>query len=290
MVHPTEVVPEEETFQLVEKSVLWIERWEDKLSRFRDTSELSYVNDNPGKWITISPDFAQVLQLATEAFHLTGGIFHPAVGKIMEDLGYDKSFEQVTTVAHPPVVVLPNPNNLPFRLSFDLAQVYLSPGYRLDLGGIAKGWIVEQVAQKFWDHGLIDFIVSAGGDMVCAGSNAGQPWAIGIENPHDSTSSLLTLDVQSSSVATSGTYRRKWQREDTQTPLHHLIDPKTSLPSDTDIVSCTVVATHLFAAEVYAKTTLLLGSEKGIDWLTKQPQRGFIIVKDTGEVIHSWNS
>lgn len=306
MIHPTEAVSESEAYRIMEKTVLWIERWENMLSRFRETSELSYVNDNAGKWMTISPDFAEVLQLATDAFHLTQGMFHPAVGKIMENLGYDKSFEQVIqqsgreattaretsviTVARPPVVVLPNPDHLPFRLSFDLAQVYLMPGYHLDLGGIAKGWIVEQAAKKLWNCGLLDFILSAGGDMVCSGNNAGRPWAIGIENPQDPKNPLLTLDVQSSCVATSGTYRRTWQREETKTPVHHLINPKTSRPAHTDIVSCTVVATHLFAAEVYAKTTLLLGSEDGIDWLSKQTQRGWVLVKDTGEVIHAWNS
>jgi thiamine biosynthesis lipoprotein len=165
--------------------------------------------------------------------------------------------------------------------------VKVPEGLQVDLGGIAKGWIVEQGARLLIAKGYRQFVYNAGGDMVCQGSMNGRPWRIGIADPFRPADNLLVLDVESLAVATSGTYRRSWIRNGRH--MHHIVDPRTGLPAETDVVSCTVVASSLVAAEWMAKTALILGSS-AIDWLASQGARGWVMVTNTSEVKHAWNS
>lgn len=225
--------------------------FESVFTRFRENSELSYINAHSGAWLTVSPEMLEVLALARDAHAASNGLFNPCLGTVMEDVGYTQTFEHVrdgVPASNGSVRSRTNPssfkpmhaNELSYILSENFKKVYLFPDYKLDLGGIAKGWIVERASHVLRDLGITNFIVSAGGDMVCSGSNEGMPWQIGITNPWALSESILTLKVESSCIATSGTYRRRWKQGIEE--MHHMIDPVTNRPSQSDVVSCTVVA------------------------------------------------
>jgi thiamine biosynthesis lipoprotein len=263
-----------------------------QLSRFDPDSEISRLNRGTGKWVPVSDSTAEILRLALALYRQSGGMFHPAVGAHLNALGYNRSFELVADNGDDPLDNLPAPQPLasaPYILRQWQEQAWgkVTEGLQVDLGGIAKGWIVEQGARLLIDKGYSRFVYNAGGDMICQGSMNGRPWRIGIANPFRPTDNLLVLEVESLAVATSGTYRRSWIRQGRR--MHHLVDPRTGLPAETDVVSCTVVAKSLVAAEWMAKTVIILGSG-AIDWLASQGARGWVVVTNTGEVKHAWNS
>lgn len=296
------------------------------MSRFIPTSDISRLNDNPGEFVPVANETAQVLLLAEHACRETNGLFSPGLGVWMEHYGYDRPYgrglNRDTDESAPRTRersaertqprsregVQPRPAVNPMAdLATRLGRGYvpytvgtggrfrLEPGYKLDLGGIAKGWIVEQAADVLHRRGHHNFVCSAGGDMVCAGHEGDRPWAVAITNPTESAGPsptsgspppILTLSVESSAVATSGTYHRRWTQG--ETVRHHILDPRTGQPAESDLVSATVIHERLTAAEVAAKVVLLLGREEGLHWLESVPHRGWVAVTTSGEVLHAW--
>ena len=104
-------------------------------------------------------------------------------------------------------------------------------------------------------------------------------------NPVQPDQHFETLKIERGGVATSGKDYRRWLRDGKW--QHHLIDPRTGLPAQTDVLSATVIAPTAFEAEVAAKVIALSGSEQGLAWLEEQPDYAAIIVREAGQAVYS---
>jgi thiamine biosynthesis lipoprotein len=132
--------------------------------------------------------------------------------------------------------------------------IRLAPGVRLDLGGIGKGYACERAAEILATAGPC--LVNAGGDIA---TRAGA-WTVSVET----IAEPLTLELSgSSALATSGRDLRRWRRAGQE--LHHLIDPATGRPSDSDLLRVTAVARDTVDAEVAAKALFLAGARAARD-------------------------
>jgi thiamine biosynthesis lipoprotein len=138
-------------------------------------------------------------------------------------------------------------------------------GMLLDLGGIAKGWTIQQAAQRLgmWGACLVD----AGGDIACVGTPPGEPWVVTVADPQDEAEDIAVLGLRNAAIATSSRVFRSWRHAGR--PAHHLIDPRSGAPAATNIVSVTVITARLPDAEIYAKTALILGEEQGLVYLNQ---------------------
>jgi thiamine biosynthesis lipoprotein len=214
----------------------------------------------------------------------TQGLFDPSLLRVMQAIGYDRSFEKIEQ-DDPTQPVPPAPGRRGFegiQLNRSRREIYLSPGVQIDLGGIGKGWTVDRVAD--WLAGKGPFLINAGGDLYAYGAPPGQAgWSIGIADPWEPSRDIRRLQVQQRAVATSTISRRRWRRGGRL--MHHLIDPRSGQPAETDAVSVTVVAHRVALAEVYAKTALILGVEAGRNWLNKVPEAEGLLVRDDGRLI-----
>jgi FAD:protein FMN transferase len=219
-------------------------RLEALLSRFRPDSELSRLNRDGS--IDAGPDLLRVVSLALEARERTRGRFDPTVHDALVAAGYDRSFEQVP--ADRPGIT--GSRRCGGAVSVDRDTIALEPGIRLDLGGIGKGYAVECAVTILAVAGPC--LVNAGGDIAIRGGS----WPVGVDTPDGS----LTLELGDGALATSGRDRRRWRRNGRE--LHHLIDPFTGAPAETDLLRVTVVATDAVEAEVWAKTLFLAGEDQ----------------------------
>jgi thiamine biosynthesis lipoprotein len=128
--------------------------------------------------------------------------------------------------------------------------------------------------------------MDAGGDVAVSGPMAdGSPWPIGVANPLVADETLGVLLLRGGAVATSGRDYRRWRRGDSE--QHHIIDPRTGQPAQTDVLAATVVGPNGVAAEVGAKVVLILGSAAGLAWLEARPDLAGLLVLADGQVIHS---
>jgi thiamine biosynthesis lipoprotein len=229
------------------------EREERRFSRFRADSELSLVNAADGRPVRVSATFGSVTRLALDAARSTAGLFDPTVLGAMEAIGYDRDFDDVLAgargVLHPT-----GPCGRWREVRLDDDVVRLPVGVGLDLGGLAKGWTADGAAVRAVDAGLPWVLVNAGGDLRIAGD--APKIAIAVEDPDDPCIELGRLSIREGGVATSTVRRRSWGPG-----LHHVIDPRTAAPSETDLLQVTVTASTCAEAEVRATEVLLRGSK-----------------------------
>ncbi len=231
----------ERAFSAVEEE---FERLESLLSRFRSDSELSRLNRD-GR-IEASPDLERVVELALDARRRTSGRFDPTVFYALRSAGYDRSFEEVAPEAGADGSAGARCGG---KVTTDPSSgtIEVEPGFGLDLGGIGKGYAVDRAVEILAVTGSC--LVNAGGDLSVRGDRS---WSVAIEDGP-------TLELTRGAIATSGRDRRRWRRG--REERHHLIDPATGRPAETDLLRVTVVAWTAVEADILAKTLFLAGEE-----------------------------
>lgn len=267
---------------------LWFEEWEQALSRFRSDSELCQLNINAGTKTPVSQILWDVYQASLEAEQLTNGLVTPLIHDALVHAGYDRSFD---TLFNSDLRVLLDYEAAEASLSEIVADkesrtIMLPRGARLDFGGIAKGWSAHQAAQRLGMKSPA--LVDAGGDIAVTGPMLdGEPWPIGIENPFDWESNIELIYLDSGGVATSGKDVHRWMRNGVM--QHHIIDPRTGLAAETDVLTATVIAPTAMEAEAMAKFVLISGSQVGMERLNGDDQLAGLIVLENGQYFHSRN-
>ena len=229
-----------------------------RFSRFRPDSELSKVNASCGSWVDVSVPFVRVLRLALDGADRSGGLFDPTVLEALRSAGYDRDFDEIRKL---PQARTPDDAARPRSLrradwravEFRGRRVRLPAGMGLDFGGIAKGWSADRAAASA-GRLLPWVLVNAGGDLRLVGRPPDGFVEIGIEEPLDPTVEASRIRLQSGAVASSSQSARCWGPG-----LHHLIDPRTSVPARTEVIQATVWAETCAEAEVRSKWALLTG-------------------------------
>jgi thiamine biosynthesis lipoprotein len=266
----------------------WFDEWEQTLSRFRSDSELCQLNINDGNMVSVSQTLWDVFQASLEADRITGGLVNPLIYDALIHAGYDRSFDSLLK------------NDSRFVLDDGAATVSLAEiatdisarsiclphGTHLDFGGVAKGWAAHRAMERLKVAGPA--LVNAGGDVAVSGLQAdGERWSIGIIDPFNPDDYMGMLYVGAGGVATSGKDYRRWTRGGIL--QHHIIDPRTGLPAETDVLAATVIAPTVMEAEALAKMVVIVGSRAGFDRLNSDSSLSGLIVLENGERLYTSN-
>lgn len=280
-------------FREVEALVAAYER---RFTRFSEQSELSALNRSGGNWFPASPGLLAVIRLAQRYHRETHGLFDPGILDALERAGYDRSIEKLRALdrVEIPAAWPASAEAMPDfrRVEVDEARgaIRLPPGLRIDLGGIAKGWIAEQAARKLNQFSEA-CSVEAGGDLFAIGSPQGAPgWQVGLEDPFHPEENLAVLKVGPGAVATSSVIKRRWKQGQAALERHHLIDPRSGAPAETPWAAATVIAGHAAEAEVLAKAVLIGGNESLFEFRSRYPRAVFIVVDWNGHLLGTENS
>lgn len=281
---------DEKTAIVLAQVPAWFEAWEQALSRFRPDSEINQLNAQAGQGaVPVSETVWDVLHAALAAANATDGLVTPTILPALKEAGYTTSFDELPKSQ--PVGAAPDPQAIiqsaqawrDIRTNPVRRTVALPPGVQLDFGGIAKGWAAEEAAKRLGRYAPA--LVDAGGDIAVSGPQRnGHPWLILVASPFDD-GDIDAIALAGGVVATSGRDYRRWLKG-TQWQ-HHIIDPRTGRPADTDLVSVTVIARTAVRAELAAKSVLILGSEAGMRWLEAQKDLAALLVRETGDVLPS---
>lgn len=263
-----------------------VESWcylvEETLSRFLSTSELSQLNSLNGRLFLPSKMLYEAVKAAYYYYNETNGIFNPFLYHPIQTLGYDQSFEQLPTDQLPQKVAAFDAVN-PIMIHKGMRSIQLASNVGLDLGGIAKGWSIQQMANQLKKKGTSLGAIDGGGDIVTWGP-ASKHWSISLSHP-DASKNLTTIKVKSNSgIATSSVGKRSWKVNGHT--HHHIIDGRNSKPSSSELLQVTVVSEDLTVSEVYAKCILILGWDAGLKLAKRHhPSLEVIAVTKEGNVL-----
>lgn len=134
-------------------------------------------------------------------------------------------------------------------------------GMSLTLGGVAKGYIVDEVIELIKSKGIKSALVNAGGDIRILGSKPdGSSWNISLENPDNTSEQIVEFSLSDKSIATSGNYYRYF---DPEKEVHHIIDPRTGFSSN-ECISVTIISENATIADILATSVFVLGPEDGL--------------------------
>lgn len=184
-------------------------------------------------------------------------------------------------------------SNVPSSKSFQPTLAITDPQTILDLGGVAKGYIADDLADLFIAHGIGRFVINLGGNVVVRGGRpadasarppvaAGSPWRIGIINPLDPAHNRAIVDMADGSVVTSGIHERRFTKGGVT--YHHILDPATGMPAKTDLTSATIIAPRSMDCDGYSTTALMLGARDAIDFVESLPGIEAVLIDEADEV------
>ena len=236
---------------------------EQAMSRFRDSSEITFLNqraatDPP---TIVSRRLSIALAACDRAHRVTAGRFDPRVLRDLERLG-DRGVP--IGARHQGMGHRPPPG----RMAESTPDGRVSLPEPVDLGGIGKGLALRWASSSIEQHGVASFLLEAGGDLVARGEPPdGGPWLVAIEDPRAVAAPLAALAVNDGAVATSSVRRRQWRNGDRT--VHHLIDPRTGEPGGPGLLSVTVAGLDPAWSEIWSKALFLEGIA-GIAALARQ--------------------
>ena len=281
--------------------------YEKTLSRTIDGSDIDRINKASGEATAVNEETLQVISKGIGFGDLSGGVFDITVGKASALWDFHESLEEGGTEVPSAEALKEASEHIDYKaISMDEASGTVrldDPEMMLDLGGIAKGYIADRVSEYLRGLGVTSGIVNLGGNIEVIGGKAGSlgasledqsDFSLGIRDPLDETGGLLGIypgrDV---TIVTSGTYERFIEVDGVK--YHHILDPETGWPVDTDVLQVSVIAGAGHSADCDGLSTvcLALGSDKGTELIKGLAESGefgpleAIFVTTDGEIIYT---
>lgn len=262
-----------------------MERLENILSRHVVGSDINRINEAAGlEAVQVSEETLFVLRRALDFADLSGGAFDPTVAPLLEAWGFSgdapavpaqEDLEQARELVNYGLV----------EINEEKGTVFLPvPGMRLDLGGIAKGYIVD-MGQELTAQTASASFINAGGDISVQGRKPnGEDWRIGVQDPREPERLAAIINMDEGSVATSGDYQRYFEAGGYR--YHHIIDPYTGMPAG-ELTSVTVVAGDTLTADALSTAIFVLGEEKGMAMVERLPGAEAIIINKNGDMVYT---
>lgn len=255
----------------------WLQYVESEWSRFHAGNELDQLNQVPiGKTIQLSPSLYNCLKCANDYFIQTDGLFSPYLKLQLEHHGYYQSFPFKNAKKYS---LLP-PFCLQSPIQFLPNHSVLKTGeQQIDLGGFAKGYVVESIALWLQQETSADFGLVDGGGDISVWSKGEKEWHIGIANPYNDNEKISYINIKNGAIATSNRIFRSWKQGEEM--KHHLLNGQTGEVTKTDIIQATVVTQSLCDAEVMTKLCFLMNEQQLEQWIQKRRiQAAQFIIKE----------
>ena len=262
--HARGKVSDEELYNDIKST---LDKANEALSNWKEESEISIFNASSSTdWLSTSPNFHEVLKEAQDIHKLSGGRFDITVSPLVDLWGFGPEDNENPPTNEQIQEAMANVGQTDLLEVKDQPPMVrkLKPGVTITLGAIAKGYSADLIGRTLAKHGITNYLVEIGGDLMVHGLNdMGEPWQIGIEKPDEAGRSVqLVVPVRDMGIATSGDYRNFYFNDEGQR-MSHIIDPLTGRPVTHNLASVTVLAPNGMRADGLATALLVLGEKDG---------------------------
>lgn len=262
-----------------------VERLEGLLSRFIPGSEVGSINKWAGlKQVQLSPETYDVLVRATEFSQASQGLFDITIAPLVDLWDYKNARQAPSNQRIQQILPLVNYADLTLDPGNRTAVMH-KVGQSIDLGGIGKGYAGDRTVKIFRDYGVASAFTNIGGNVCALGTKPdGSPWTVGIRHPRQEDCLVGAISVVDKAVVTSGDYQRYFL-DDMGVRRHHILDPTTGYPSESGLVSVTVLADSATVADALSTALFVAGMEKGLMLLKKYPEAEAVLI-DSALSVH----
>lgn len=260
-------------------------RWyHNLLSKSVETSDVWRLNHAEGEPVEVDEHTAEILRAGMLIYRASGGAFNMTIGAV-SSLWNFKAKEPKLPDQEAIDEALTRTNMSRIRLEGRTATV--PKGMQVDVGGIAKGYIADKIAEFLREKGVTSALLNFGGNVVSIGTKPdGQPWMVGLQKPdgtifQDFWAAFPCTDATS---VTSGTYERGFTLDGVR--YHHLLDPRTGWPVQNEVQTVTLVGKSSLMADGVSTACFVLGPEYG--WrLAKAFDMQIVYLLKDGRVLSS---
>ncbi len=274
---------EERGRELVQTVLAEYRRIDERMSTYKDDSELTRVNRDAATMpVPVSDELFELLQRALQLSDASEGAFditYESVGylydfRLAERPSADDIERRLAAINHEHVQLDPAARTVSFA----------QPGVRVNLGGIAKGYAVERGATLLRAAGVEYAMLNAGGDTRVVGDRRGQPWIIGIRHPRVADAVVTRLPLEDEAISTSGDYERFFEEGGRR--YHHILNPSTGEPTQ-GILSVTVIGPDATLTDGLSTAVFVMGARRGLALIDATEGYEAIVVAADGQLSYS---
>jgi len=263
------------------------EKYNETLSISWEGGDLWNINHAGGAPVTVDQQTADVIKEGLDYGDFSGGMFDITIGKV--STLWDFTGNPAVPSAPDLAAALETVDYRKVTVTGDTVRLS-NPKTWLDLGGIAKGYIADQLAAYLKGRGVNAAIIDLGGNIYTVGAKPdGSPWRVGIKQPFEGGSEIIgALSTGEASIVTSGIYERQFVQDGVM--YHHILDPATGMPVKSDLISATIVTSNSSIGDALSTIVILAGSANAKTLLDKAPGViGAVLMRDDGQLIQYGN-
>ena len=264
------------------------EDYEQMLSATIETSEISRINNAGGEPVEVSDETAGLIEEGIKYGDISDGRFDITIAPATDLWNFTDNEEKI----------LPDPDELAeavTHIDYHCIKVegntvtLTDPEARIDLGGIAKGYIADRLKEYLKDEGIEHALIDLGGNMLTLGRRYdGNDFRIGIQKPFAGTgTAMAVVSVNDKSVVTSGDYERYFEKDGVI--YHHILDPDTGYPVQNDLDQVTIISDQSVDGDALSTTCFAMGLEDGLELIRNLDGIEAVFVTKDGEMHTSSN-
>ena len=258
-----------------------LRRFEEKLSMHLDDSEISKINANAGvDYVKVSQETFDLISTAKSMSELSGGLFDVTIAPLTSLWGItsdhprvpsQEEIDQAKSLVNYEDILLDEENT---------AVMLRRKGQALDMGGIAKGMATDMVREIYEEMGVTAASISLGGNvLVIDPKSQGEDFVIGLRDPRGTANDVIAkLVVEGKVIATTGDYERYFEQDGKR--YHHVIDPRTGYPCETDLIQATAICENGMLADFLSTTLFMMGKDKVLAYADNDMFDFIIVDKD----------
>ena len=259
------------------------ERINQLMSTYIDDSEISAINRDAATGpVTAGLELFMLIQRSLDMSVLTRGAFDITYDSVGQHYDFRKRQrpDEATIEAEK--------TRIDYRLielnAADNTVRFLAEGVRINLGGIAKGYVVERGVEILRSRGVQHAIVTAGGDSRLLGDRRGQPWGIGIRDPREEGEVAISVPLSDEAISTSGDYERFFDEDGVR--YHHILAPSTGEPAE-GVHSATVIGPDAVMTDALSTSVFVMGVDEGLRFIASLPDYESIVIDSEGAIFYS---